>query len=650
MHWKNLCVLATLALATVPALAAAPVFLPTVTPDFVVNTHSEGAQSSPAVAAGASGGFVVVWLEEDELPGGAKARRFDSTGAPLGPEIYVGFRQFEPPGRPLRTPRIASAADGSFVVAWTGDSDIWLRRFDSQGQPLADSEQVSASSFTDKQSPDVAMAPGGSFVVVWMEDSGPSQSVFAQRFDAAEGRVGDRIQISPDGPGSHKLPRVAVTGDGGFLAVWESSGAIVARRFGASGNDGATRQIGTLTSFEQSPAVVVFADGTATVAWTSIRGLVARQLDAAGAPTGPETVLDPTSTDPLEPPALAAGRAGNTLMVWDDLSSGQLRARLYDRGLTPVTDVFHLGETFPASRPAAAATSSGGFAAVWTSGLVSTFPGLPPPPIPGKDGSSEGIVGRLFGALTCSSDAGVLCLDHGRFEARVAWRNPFTGETGSGHARSLTTDTGAFWFFGDQNLELMVKVLDGTSVNLRYWLYAGALSNVEYTLTVTDTLTGVERTYHNPAGQFASLADVTAFPFGLSDTAPATSSPAVVPSLSPVVGCLPLAADPTSLCLGSGQFLVNVSFTDPRTGLTGAATAVPLTGDTGAFWFFDPSNLELMVKVLDGRAINGKFWVFYGALSDVDYTLTVTDTQTGQQKTYHNPRGTLASRGDTQAF
>jgi hypothetical protein len=57
-----------------------------------------------------------------------------------------------------------------------------------------------------------------------------------------------------------------------------------------------------------------------------------------------------------------------------------------------------------------------------------------------------------------------------------------------------------------------------------------------------------------------------------------------------------------------------------------------------------------MIKVLDGRAINGRFWVFYGALSDVDYTLTVTDTQTGQQKTYHNPRGTLASRADTQAF
>jgi hypothetical protein len=95
---------------------------------------------------------------------------------------------------------------------------------------------------------------------------------------------------------------------------------------------------------------------------------------------------------------------------------------------------------------------------------------------------------------------------------------------------------------------------------------------------------------------------------------------------------------------------VTVSFTDPRNGRTGNATAVPLTNDTGAFWFFDDANLELMIKILDGRNINGKFWFFYGALSDVDYTITVTRLETGEVRIYHNPRGTLASRGDTQAF
>ena len=119
----------------------------------------------------------------------------------------------------------------------------------------------------------------------------------------------------------------------------------------------------------------------------------------------------------------------------------------------------------------------------------------------------------------------------------------------------------------------------------------------------------------------------------------------------PIVGCLPIVSGPpTSLCLASGHFTVSVQFTDPRTGIAGAATAVPLTSDTGAFWFFDDSNLELMIKVLDGRAVNGKFWVFYGALSDVDYTITVTRLATGEVRTYHNPRGTLASHADIQAF
>ena len=77
---------------------------------------------------------------------------------------------------------------------------------------------------------------------------------------------------------------------------------------------------------------------------------------------------------------------------------------------------------------------------------------------------------------------------------------------------------------------------------------------------------------------------------------------------------------------------------------------MPLTSDSGAFWFFQPSNIELVVKVLDGRAINGHFWVFYGALSNVGYTITVTDTATGESKTYTNPEGHLASLADTEAF
>ena len=107
---------------------------------------------------------------------------------------------------------------------------------------------------------------------------------------------------------------------------------------------------------------------------------------------------------------------------------------------------------------------------------------------------------------------------------------------------------------------------------------------------------------------------------------------------------------PANLCLAGQRFRIEVSFTDPRDGSTGQGQAVPLTEDTGVFWFFAPENLELMIKVLDGRPVNGHFWVFYGALSDVSYRITVTDTVTGEAREYDNAAHDLASRADTEAF
>ncbi|MCP4661755.1 MAG: dimethyl sulfoxide reductase anchor subunit [bacterium] len=108
-------------------------------------------------------------------------------------------------------------------------------------------------------------------------------------------------------------------------------------------------------------------------------------------------------------------------------------------------------------------------------------------------------------------------------------------------------------------------------------------------------------------------------------------------------------ADATTLCLNQDRFGVQVAWRDFQ-GHTGTGRAVPLTGDTGYFWFFDSANVELVVKVLDGRALNDHFWVFYGSLSNAEYTMTVTDTETGAVKSYTNPSGQFASVGDTTAF
>ncbi len=109
---------------------------------------------------------------------------------------------------------------------------------------------------------------------------------------------------------------------------------------------------------------------------------------------------------------------------------------------------------------------------------------------------------------------------------------------------------------------------------------------------------------------------------------------------------------PATLCLGDGRFRVDVQWhnVDGYSITNGSGRAAPITINTGAFWFFDPTNLELVVKILDGRSINGKFWVFYGSLTNVEFTLAVTDTETGATKTYFNSPGQLASVADTSAF
>ena len=75
------------------------------------------------------------------------------------------------------------------------------------------------------------------------------------------------------------------------------------------------------------------------------------------------------------------------------------------------------------------------------------------------------------------------------------------------------------------------------------------------------------------------------------------------------------------------------------------------SGDqTGVFWFFNPAAVDLVVKAVDGRAVNGHFWVFYGGLSDVEYDLTVTDTASGATAAYHNGPGDICGGADVEAL
>ncbi len=77
----------------------------------------------------------------------------------------------------------------------------------------------------------------------------------------------------------------------------------------------------------------------------------------------------------------------------------------------------------------------------------------------------------------------------------------------------------------------------------------------------------------------------------------------------------------------------------------------PLTDASGYFWFFDPRNVEMIIKVLNGCGLNSTYWVFTAGLTNVQVVISVTDMLTGSVKTYTNPQGqAFAPIQDTFAF
>jgi hypothetical protein len=104
-----------------------------------------------------------------------------------------------------------------------------------------------------------------------------------------------------------------------------------------------------------------------------------------------------------------------------------------------------------------------------------------------------------------------------------------------------------------------------------------------------------------------------------------------------------------SMDLLGERFRVEMSWQSALDG--GHAFPVPLTDNTGTFYFVNPANYEVMLKVINGCSVNNRYWVFVAGLTNVEAELTVTDTETGAVKVYGNPLGTaFAPVQDTQAF
>ncbi|HEX6202072.1 MAG TPA: hypothetical protein VF100_03645, partial [Thermoanaerobaculia bacterium] len=480
---------------------------------------------------------------------------------------------------------------------------------------------------------------------------------------------------------SPREPALAAVPGGGFLAVWDDGGAVRQRfdRHGAAIEAGATIAGGAsdVGSVEAS-AVAVSPDGAFAVAWLDRQSGVVEALVFGD---GPLRLLELGSVDlqaPAAPPppfhiGLAAGRDG-FFAVWQ---GGPPNAALFDgeSGVRVRTQLQPSGVGIGSGtlfQPAVAYDAVGdGFVAAWVD------PGsliLPTPPIFSIHARRFDAAGVARGApiwagwsyIPPSTFApAVLPAADGGFT--VVW----SGAIASLRSRPFTPVGVLARRFGADGAPLgHEQVIAELPAVAPVAAAADAAGNL-VALWAIDPL-GPEEPVELRARTFdpglAPTSDVILLDGGVQgaplDPAVAVSGPGeatamwweegfVFPGLAlPCTESEGLRArrlslgGETDLLLRDGRFRLEVTWDDPFNGGSGVGRPLPESEQSGSFWFFEEANRELLVKVLDGRLINGHWWVFYGSLTNVGFTLTVADQASGETRTYENPPMTFASRGD----
>jgi hypothetical protein len=212
-------------LVSVPSAGWAQAGMP-LGPEFRVNTYTTLDQGYSAVTADASGNFVVVWRSEgqDGSFDGIFAQRYSTSGSPLGPEFRVNLNtvgfQVEP--------AVAAEPSGSFVIAWTDLDccfDVLAQRYESTGAPLGPQFRVNTSTPTVQSGPAVVADSSGNFVVVWESNyqDGSYRGVFAQRFAASGVPSGPEFRVNTYTTSLQLYPWVSADPAGNFVVVWSSN-------------------------------------------------------------------------------------------------------------------------------------------------------------------------------------------------------------------------------------------------------------------------------------------------------------------------------------------------------------------------------------------------------------------------------------------
>jgi hypothetical protein len=313
--------------------------------DTLVNTIESGDQITPAVAANATGDYVVVWTTSQTDSGDIMAQRYDRYGRTVGRAFlvssYQAARDFAlqsstSPG--LQTePTVAMDNFGNFVVVWagTGADDsygIYARVFDVNGAALGEEFLVNQFTSNVQDEPAVAMDADGDFVVTWSSygQGGDVDGVYMRRFNILGQAQTDEVRVNTSTANRQDDTDVAMDAVGNFVVTWVSdsqdgsAAGVYAQRFNAAGAKvgGEFRINQYATDKQDSAKVAMDKSGNFIVTWASFGqdgngyGVYARRFNASGAAITGEFLVNQITLNWQVSPDVGIDGAGNFMITW----------------------------------------------------------------------------------------------------------------------------------------------------------------------------------------------------------------------------------------------------------------------------------------------------------------------------------------------
>ena len=383
-----------------PGLGGSAAQSPPMTPEFLVNSYTPGIQSDADIAMDHAGQIIVAWADVYQIPYedgdyAVLARRFTQDGMPVGEPFEISGQ------RNAGYPALAASASGDFVVVWqnphgAGWFSIFGRRYDSSGSPLGDAFLVNTSSTTEQRYPAIASDGSGAFVVTWSTPRDfpySNEGIFARRFDSAGNGLGNEFRVNTYQPGNQVNSAVASDAAGNFVVVWESYGqdgfsyGVFGRRYDSSGVPlGNEFQVNEFTAnWEGSPDVGFTPSGEFLVVGSGTPGgyyadVFARRYGSDGVPLGGEFIVNTSTTRFAGRPVVAANSDG-FIVAWEsssvpDYNGNDVFAQRFDASGCRVGTEFQLNTQTALfqGNPAIAIEPGGHFAVSWTSNSSGTGP------------------------------------------------------------------------------------------------------------------------------------------------------------------------------------------------------------------------------------------------------------------------------------